>query len=277
VAPRWNILWGFPGEPPEAYARMAALVPLITHLRPPDFFSTIRLDRFSPNFFDGERLGFSDIEPLEAYRHVYRGLPPEAIRNLAYHFSFGYRVPQDLDSYAEPLARALGKWQRVAGQSDLFSIDTGDHLIIWDLRPVAVSSLTVLTGDERLLYLAADAITDARRLAGDLAARGGRAMPLERIEDALGPLVERGLIAQDGSRYLALAVPLGDYLPARPVTEQFYRLIRDIGEPARGGVAVRWTPESGSSKRSRSNISKRPLTVSRFTVEGNHVLIHATA
>lgn len=274
VEPRWNILWGFPGEPPEEYARMAKVVPLITHLRPPGFFSTIRLDRFSPNFFDGERLGFSNIEPLDAYRYVYRGVPPEGIRNLAYHFSFGYRVPQDLDSYAQPLARALSEWQRMAGQSDLFSIDTGDHLIVWDLRPIAVSSLTVLAGDARLLYLAADAITDVRRLSADLVSLGGKEKSVEDIEDALGPMIERGLILRDGSRYLALAVPLGEYLPARPVTEQFYRLIRHIGEPAPGGIAVPWMHEGGSPKRSPSPIPKRPLTVSRFTVEGNHVVIH---
>jgi ribosomal peptide maturation radical SAM protein 1 len=31
----WNLIWGLPGEPPEEYARLAELVPLLAHLPPP--------------------------------------------------------------------------------------------------------------------------------------------------------------------------------------------------------------------------------------------------
>jgi hypothetical protein len=34
VEPGWNMLWGFPGEPPPEYARMADLIPSISHLPP---------------------------------------------------------------------------------------------------------------------------------------------------------------------------------------------------------------------------------------------------
>ena len=57
VGPSWNLLFGFPGESADAYARMAKAVPFLTHLPPPGTISLIRLDRFSPNFFDAEKLG----------------------------------------------------------------------------------------------------------------------------------------------------------------------------------------------------------------------------
>ncbi|HEX7155062.1 MAG TPA: RiPP maturation radical SAM C-methyltransferase [Thermoanaerobaculia bacterium] len=269
VEPRWNILWGFPGEVADEYRKMAKLTPLLSHLPPPDSFATIRLDRFSPNFFESEQLGFTDVQPMEAYSHVYRGLAPEAVRNLAYHFDFKYQQPQDVASYARPLAAALRKWQRDAGTSDLFSIDKGDHLILWDLRPIATKALTVLTGLERLLYLACDGVTDARQLATTLS----RAP--EEITALLEPFVARGLILQDGNRYLALAVALGDYSPAQPVIERFHHVVRDLGVASRRGIAVRWT---GIARRREKpaplpRLKPRPLTTARFSVDGSHVVI----
>jgi hypothetical protein len=113
-------------------------------------------------------------------------------------------------SYARPLADALTEWQRVAPASELFSIDTGDHLFIWDLRPVARRALTVLSGTERLVHIGCDAVTDVRQLASDLAARGVRATG-DEVTAALAPMIDDGLVLQDGGRVLALAVPLGDY------------------------------------------------------------------
>ncbi len=215
VEARWNILWGFPGEPAESYERMTKIAPLLTHLEPPRYFSTIRLDRFSPNFFDAQALGFADVRPLDAYGFVYRGIAPEAVFNLAYHFEFGYQQPQDVSAYARPLAVALTEWQRVAGTSDLFSVDTGDDLFIWDLRPVARRPLTLLSGIERLVYLGCDAVTDVRQLVTNLASRGVHATS-DGITAMLAPMVDDGLVIQDGGRVLALAVPLGDYkLPPR--------------------------------------------------------------
>ena len=274
VEPRWNILWGFPREPAEAYGRMAEIVPLLTHLAPPAFFSTIRLDRFSPNFFDSENLGFANVEPLTAYRFVYRHIAPEAIRNLAYHFEFGYQTPQDVATYARPLAVALTDWQSSAGKSALFSIDTGDHLIIWDLRPMARRALTVLSGTERLIYIGCDAVTDVRQLAANLATRGVRA-GADEIAAMLAPMIEAGLVLQDGGRILALAVPLGDYALPQPVIERFYGLVRTIGDATRDGIAVAW---NGASRRVRARPlprrTPRFLSTPQFKVDGPYVLIH---
>ncbi|HEV8582709.1 MAG TPA: RiPP maturation radical SAM C-methyltransferase [Thermoanaerobaculia bacterium] len=206
LRPNWNFLWGFPGEPIEEYERMARLVPLLTHLTPPQAARRIRLDRFSPNFELGAELGFEDVAPCPAYQAVYP-LEPEALRNLAYHFAFRYRDGRDVESYTGPLSQELERWRGVHPQSELFFADRGSELWIWDLRPVAAEALTVLTGLDRNLYLACDGIRGIQRLGVEAAAAGEGPVSIDEVETRLQPLVERGLMIRQGDLLLSLAVP----------------------------------------------------------------------
>ena len=84
LKPYYNLIWGFPGEQADDYREMASLfVPLITHLEPPAGEGTIRIDRFSPNFEQGESLGFRNLSPHPAYQYVYP-FSSEVLSNLAY-------------------------------------------------------------------------------------------------------------------------------------------------------------------------------------------------
>jgi ribosomal peptide maturation radical SAM protein 1 len=233
VEPHWNVIWGFPGEDPAEYARLAELVPHLTHLPAPVGFSDVRLDRFSPNFFDAENLGFTDIRPLPAYRHAYPGLDAQALDNLAYFFGFAYREPRDVEAYAAPLSKALRAWTKATrrGDGDLFSVDLGAQLLVWDLRAGARRPLVALAGEDRALYLACDAASDARTLARERQSRGTGAPSAVEIAARLQALADAGLMAAAGPRFLALAVPLGEYQPARKVVERFWRVARSLGEP----------------------------------------------
>lgn len=285
IEPYWNLLWGFPGEPPEEYARMASLVPLLTHLPLPVGFGSIRLDRFSPNFFDAERLGFTDITPLPAYRHLYR-LPAEARANLAYYFAFRYREPREVESYVRPLLKELEAWRRVAGRSDLFSVDLGECLLLWDLRPAGHRPLTVLRSLDRLLHQACDAACGVQQLAQAVERPGGGAVPPEEIERRLEPLVAGGLVVRDGPRYLALAVPLGEYSPPPGALERFYEVAGALGRRTSGGVVIPLDgvaapasyPLRGKARPVRHRPapvrSRRGLRMSRFSLtEGGELMI----
>ncbi len=231
VEPHWNLLWGFPGEDPAEYARLARLVPSLTHLPAPTGFSAIRLDRFSPNFFDSEALGFTNLRPLPAYRHVYPGLGEGARANLAYFFGFDYKEPRDVAGYVADLVVELRAWTRSArrADADLFSVDVDGRLFVWDLRSEGSDAVRVLDGLDRRLLLACDAATELRRLSdGD--AR-------EVVTARLGSLVARGLMVTEGGRYLTLALPLGEYVPSPPVVKRFEALVRRLG--ARVGSARR--------------------------------------
>jgi hypothetical protein len=72
--------------------------------------------------------------------------------------------------------------------------------------------LTVLDGWRRTLYLACDKASSERVIFAKLATN---ADPIrqDEVDAALKSLVSRGLVYQDGSSYLALAVSLDAYRP----------------------------------------------------------------
>jgi ribosomal peptide maturation radical SAM protein 1 len=211
VHPIWNVIWGFPGEPQDDYARMTALVGKITHLPPPQTFEGLRLDRFSPNYVEAESFGFADVRPAESYRYVY-ALPDAAIANLAYFFQFRARDGSDPVRPARPLLRALRAWKRNHRRSELVSMDVDGHLLVWRARPRRAGALRDLTGVDRAIYLACDRIADFATLA-DTARRLGCDDESE-VRRRLEWLVSEGLLIVDGDRYLALAIPVGEYRPA---------------------------------------------------------------
>jgi ribosomal peptide maturation radical SAM protein 1 len=235
VTPYWNLLWGFPDEAPEEYARMARLVPLLSHLFPPSGVSGLRLDRFSPGWGDAERLGFLDVAPLPSYAAVYP-LGPEAAMNLAYSFSFRARGCGDAGAYVAPLLHEVARWKRAAKASALFSVPAGDALIVWDLRPVARHPLTVLRGLHRALHEACDASASLRALVD--AGRSSCGSTREEVERALETLVANRLLLRDGERHLALAVSLGRFSPEGRALDRFWRLARSMGRKRGDGIVI---------------------------------------
>lgn len=276
IEPYWNVLWGFPGEPPAEYTRMADLVPLLTHLTAPRTFGALRLDRFSPNFFDAERMGFSDVVPLAPYRHIYP-LPEAAVANLAYYFDFRYREPRDVDAYVRPLARALFAWKRSGDRSALFSVDLGECLLVWDLRPFPRSRsdrsragrppLTVLRGLDRTLYRAADTASGLAQLT-DAAGRGA-----EIVEERLRSLCARGLMLRDGARWLSLAVPLTEHVLSAAAAQRFIELARSLGTRRGESIVIPLDDPAAHAarperpRRRRARTSRVPLSASRFSLD----------
>jgi ribosomal peptide maturation radical SAM protein 1 len=283
VHPYWNILWGFPGEPPDEYARMAALVPLLTHLAAPVRFDGLRLDRFSPNFIDAPHRGFREVRPLEAYGYVYR-VPAAAVANLAYHFTFAQGEDHRVDEYVAPLLRGLRAWSATEGESAVFYADLESALVVCDTRPMATSPITVLMDLDRRLYLECDGTTDVRRLVGVTRTVCGAALSVEAVVQRLEPLVQSGLLLKDGTRYLALAIPLGEYAPPRQAVRRFYAALARIGRRHRLGVSVRLDPGPGTQVRQavasrprsasgRARVRSRSLSAGQFALRGPHELL----
>lgn len=237
ITPSYNILWGFPGEPPEEYDYVADLIPLLTHLQPPCAATTIRLDRFSPNFDHSEQFGFVQVEPFPSYRYIYP-LTPESITNLAYYFTFEYRELQDVESYTKPVRELIVAWKEVYETSDLFSVDKGSELLIWDLRPAACRPLEILTGLQRVLYIACDHIHTTYQIKQLAEKHSGTGATASMLDELLQPLLERGLMLRDGDAYLSLAIPLGEYSPEKVVLKQFQEIVRTMGKESGGKVVI---------------------------------------
>lgn len=202
VQPSWNLLWGFAGEDPEDYRRMAEMLPALHHLPPPVRAIPIRLDRFSPSFERRDEMGFVDVEPCPAYRYIYP-FDDDAVFRLAYFFSYRYGDRREPESYAGPVREGVDRWRRSHPASRLLLLDRGDHLLIWDSRPVARRPVTKVNGLAREICLAADGGVSIHHLASRLTSGQGA---IERIEETLEPLLRDRFLLRFGDRVLALAV-----------------------------------------------------------------------
>lgn len=232
VTVSWNILWGFPGEDPQEYARMTELIPYLTHLPGPQAAARIRLDRFSPNFEYAKSFGISRVKPHPAYFHLYP-LPPEVIANLAYYFVYDYSEERDVLNYTSALWYEVEKWWNAQEASDLFCVDNGSHLLVWDLRPVAARLLTVLTGSQRILYESCQSPRTANELKRMIEKEPDCNSETD-VQPLLEPLVKSGLMVQDQKSYLSLAIPLGVYQPKGAALESFCLALEKMGRAGDG-------------------------------------------
>jgi ribosomal peptide maturation radical SAM protein 1 len=202
----WNFIWGFPGESAVEYQRMADFVPLLTHLPPPIGSGKVRIDRFSPYYNQAEEFGLKNLRPFPAYQYVYP-LSPEAVDNLASCFTYEYAYHQPVDQYAQPLSEKVIEWRNTYQQSELFWIEKGRQLLIWDTRPVAEATITILTGLEKFAYIACDQVKTPGQILSLWNSRSKKRVELTRIKGILDALSAKGLMINQDDSYLALAIP----------------------------------------------------------------------
>ncbi|HEY0106467.1 MAG TPA: RiPP maturation radical SAM C-methyltransferase [Rhizomicrobium sp.] len=153
----WNLIYGFPGETSENYRDMLALLPALTHLVPPDGFSPIMIDRFSPYFDDPGSFGIASLRPFEAYLGLF---PPQApVDDIAYHF-WGTYTTEFLDDTAlrEAFSAGVGHWRSLwsgnGPRPRLEALRQGGKLIVIDTRGFAQEPMTILpaTAEDALGY-----------------------------------------------------------------------------------------------------------------------------
>lgn len=203
IAMFWNLLMGFPDEPPEAYAEMARLVPLLVHLEPPKKLRVIEIGRNSPLFEEAEAFGVIQLEPSPAYRYIYP-FAPAKLRQLATYYTHSLRSEQRLDVYAAALAHEVERWWQVGAESKLEVVYEADRSVVRDTRPAFGNRSIVLEDLEHELHRACEDIVPLKTLEQRLAHLGTRA----EVSAALAALAERGLLVSDEDRWLALAVPV---------------------------------------------------------------------
>ena len=225
VRPHWNFIWGFPGEDPGAYEELTHLIPQIRHLEPPTAFSSIRLDRFSPNFNEAGDRGLEGVRPYEAYDIVYASLSERARSNLAYYFKFDYTRPRDVRAYTGPLRSALGEWQREHGDCAFFFIEKGERIVLFDLRQ-AEPHVLALDPAHAAIYRFCDSAKSAEQVTAALATAG---IPEETVRGALERLVREGAVLALQGRYLSLAVGPGTYSPSPEVLNRLFEYFKKNG------------------------------------------------
>ena len=198
----WNLLYGFPDESVAEYARMAELVPLLTHLQKPGYCGRIHVDRFSP-LFTNAGLGVEKPRPAAAYSYLYP-FETEQLGNLAYFFEFDYADNREPAKYAGALGEEIARWPEWADEKrptlDLFQ--AGSIVLITDTRACARKGSFVLTGLDARIYLGCDSAQTPRSVARQL----GGSFSEEEISARLGSLLDAQLMTEMDGHYLSLAV-----------------------------------------------------------------------
>ena len=220
IAVGWNVLWGFPGETEEDYAKQAALVANLTHLAPPSMPGVrIVMERFSPIFTDREKFPVEFMRPEPSVSYVY----PASVDASRVAYMFEYRLRDSHpDAMYAPLGARLREWIEAWGSAAPHAGRRNDGTTP---APSWVPTLTLFHSDDFIK------IVDNRRREGRTLGFEGPAARLYkaamdrpvRVETAVEEaglsgsdvnareLLERfcadGLMMCDGDKYLALALP----------------------------------------------------------------------
>jgi ribosomal peptide maturation radical SAM protein 1 len=217
----WIWIYGFPGEEPAEYDRMAEMLPALAHLNPPRFISRIRIERFSPYHEDPAGFGIT-ISPYTNYRRCY----PEGrfeIEKLAYFFN--YKMPPGAgnpDDYAAGLVEAVRRWDRGHRTSFLAYKRGQDFLELYDCRPAGPGRPSmefrreIVDGLEAFLL---DLCETIRNSPGILEAcrRRDPGATRAQVDAALEALVEKRWLLREDDSYLGLALPVSALIPAQSV------------------------------------------------------------
>jgi hypothetical protein len=217
ITPSWNLLYGFPGEPPQEYTRMSALIPSLVHLDPPSF-TPIEVERFSPYYNQPGEFGLEIVGPQPQYKFLY-AVAPEALSNIAYVFEHRYSDGRDPQTYTKDLGEAVARWRELSqrAKGTLIYRRGPGFLLVQDRRPGLESADYRFDGVEAKIYLACDAGITAAEIHRQLVAEGENQIDTTEIESYLQELVEAKLIYREGKNFLALAIAIGGVEVPRPI------------------------------------------------------------
>lgn len=225
VTPLWNFLYGFPGENPEDYQQVPELMEALYHLAPPSGLGLIRLDRFSPNFDHAAEYGIINIRPKTAFALSYPGLSQDLVMKVAAHFDFDYESGMQPTSYVGGVRKGISEWNKVHRDSEFFSVDLDEHLVLVDLRPLAgEDNLQSISGLEKRIYQLCDNLRSVKTILDTLNKEGISHTEAE-VQAILDRLIQRKWMVTEAGVYLSLAIPLGNYAPKPKGLERMMQLM----------------------------------------------------
>jgi ribosomal peptide maturation radical SAM protein 1 len=205
----WNLLYGFPGETREDYARLLELLKQLRHLSPPVACGPLRLDRFSPYHNAPEQHGLRNVRPMAAYRYLYP-FGQETLKRIAYYFDYDYAPQVDPRGFADEVVRYCAQWQQSAESGGLTMVRKPDgRLGVLDTRGGARQALE-LSGLEQAAYEFCDSAHSAAAVTRLLRRDYPQAAPGENeVTGFLESAVARRLMVRDEGQYLSLAQAAG--------------------------------------------------------------------
>ena len=203
----WNLIHGFPGEPPDEYRRMAEVVPSLAHLTPPGL-SRLTVDRFSPYHQRPGEFGIEILGPWAWYKYVYCA-DDATLMDLAYSFEYRLLEGPDPETYIGSLRGQLDTWRtnQSTGYRALRYRRGPGFLVIQDRRPNLESADYSLDDVEARLYLACENGASASEALNQVRADTQSGIDLEDVHQFFDELMGLRLLFEEDGHYLALALP----------------------------------------------------------------------
>ena len=185
----YNILVGFPNEPPNAYDSFIRQIPRLFHLQPPSGITVVEYHRFSPYHNNPERFGI-ELEPNPYYKMLY---PFEMadLANIVYRF-----VRTDLQGglphmpYQSDMQQAIFLWRN--------KFDGEYPLLLWYKVDKDIEILDSRNGSKTLFRIggiAADVflLLDKPRTIADLRRQVASCVEVEDSNNELDTLIRLSL------------------------------------------------------------------------------------
>jgi len=213
VSVKWNLLYGFPGEPAAEYEAMRELMPALYHLPPPSGYAKIRLDRFGPYWMAPEQNGMTNVHPFWTYDFVYPGLSERERSRIAYFFEYDYadgRVPY---AYAKECIDSANAWILARRRGATLELrGSNGRWYVADSRTSENERTTAISDKHRAVLR----LLDHARLPDDAL----KEIMRDRFEGALDPtefraltdeMLERRWIIEDSGKLLSLVLNRSEF------------------------------------------------------------------
>jgi len=255
----WNLLVGFPGEGEEVYEKYLHDIPLLTHLPPPGDVYPVRFDRYSPYFAQARQYGL-DLHPYDFYELVYP-FSKESLANLAYYFmdhNFSAEYFVTMVKWLGQVREKVDVWRnRWYGEDrtlhpDLYFEQRKGCVVVHDSRSGELIEHQVGDIGSRLL----EQLTRPKgivELATDLSH-----IPRLSLEAEVASLQQRGLVFEEGGRFLSLV--FAQKPPPQPRCALFAGIIDQAGETQDQGPPLVSVPRKAYRMKSSDlkKTSQRP-------------------
>jgi ribosomal peptide maturation radical SAM protein 1 len=203
----WNILYGFPSEPPSEYEDMARLMPSLFHLPPPGGAGKIRLDRFAPYWKSPEKYNLKDVRQKWTYDYVYAALPAAERQRIAYYFDYDYGEERQPHIYLRDTLKRVEQWRDGYSRGVTLELKTerGEPCVL-DTRD-GTEKKVALSADGFKLLKVLDSIQSTKAaLARVNEGRAQGPMAEEAFEALVSDFLARGWVIREGARYLSIVL-----------------------------------------------------------------------
>ncbi|WP_341368202.1 RiPP maturation radical SAM C-methyltransferase [Yoonia sp. BS5-3] len=209
----WGFIFGFPGEDPQSYDRMAEIMPLLHHLQPPAAFAPVRADRFSPYFTNPTDHNIQ-LAPAKPYQYIYADVGDD-LSKFSYHHEMIAEDINNAKSYTTRARDAVKSWTSQHSSAKFYILDdTCSEMTLVDSRMNEAEKHLHLNKLESDIVNVCTCIIGRNRLAAKLVPYSE-----EQLSAAIARLLRDGVLLAERNSLLALPLRTGRYKQAPEWTQ----------------------------------------------------------